>query len=228
MEDTGISPTNALIRNLNRRGIDRISLAIRHSARHYDKDVKMEPFMCLTPKGRNMASDMGAALPENFTLEFSSSYIGRCIETAYLIDKGFVEKTGGVTRNNRIAEPMTPFYVRDIKKTVNCLMEQDVFTFIRRWMNGDYGDDMLMHARTAAETMMRFMIGGLGEIEHNTLQICVTHDWNLYLLKEYGLGLSHEDKGKVDYLEGVAVYEQNGRFFMVNHQSDPVPLDMDA
>jgi hypothetical protein len=221
------SPTNTLIRDLNSRGIDRISLVIRHSARYYDKDVKMEPFMCLTPEGRNMAMNMGASLPENFSLEFFSSYIGRCIETAYLIDKGFVGKAGGLTRDNRIAEPMSPFYVRNIKKTLEILMEQDVFTFIRSWMDGDLGDDILMNAREAAWDMIRFMTGGLDETAHNTLQVCVTHDWNLYLLKEYGLGLAHEDAGKVDYLEGVAVYSQNGKFYMANHQTEPIPLDLD-
>lgn len=218
------SPTLPLIRELNSRGISRMSVAIRHSARHYDEDVKMEPFMCLTEQGRSMALAMGEGMPENATLHFFSSYIGRCIETAYLMDKGFVRKAGGVTLNNRVAQDMSPFYVADIKQTVGILMETDSASFIRQWMDGAIDETILMNAKKASETMLKFMAGSLVELEQNTIQVSVTHDWNIYLLKEYGLGLPHETYGKIEFLEGVVVFEEKGKLFVAGHQAEPVPL----
>lgn len=221
------APAAGLIRDLTARGIDRMALLIRHSARHYDEDIRMEPFMCLTPKGRDMALALGAALPHSFSVEFFSSYIGRCIETAYLIDKGFIRNTGGLTRDNRVAESLAPFYVNDIKKTMNLVMEQEVLTFIRNWMDGAIGETILMNAREAARQMLRFLVGGLREIDKNTLQVSVTHDWNLYLIKEYALGLAHEQCGKVDYLEGVVVFLDGNKVFVANHQTGPIALDLE-
>lgn len=218
------SPTLDLIRELSQQGISRMALAIRHSARHYSDDVKMEPFMSLTEKGRHMALALGEALPEHVELHFFSSYIGRCIETAYLIDKGFVGKTGGLTRNNQVVDDVSPFYVRDIRKTVKILLEEGVDAFIRNWMDGAFDEAMIMNAEEASMHMLRFLAGSLVESNHHSLQISVTHDWNIYLLKEYGLGLPHETFGKIDYMEGVVVFEKNGKVYIANHQKDPFPL----
>ncbi|GAB6097877.1 hypothetical protein JCM14469_41310 [Desulfatiferula olefinivorans] len=227
MKSTHVAPVATLIRDLTARGVDRMSLLLRHSARHYDDDIRMEPFMCLTGKGRDMALALGAQLPYHVSVEFFSSYIGRCIETAYLIDKGFVRQAGGLTCDNRVVESLAPFYVNDIKKTVNLVMEQDVFTFIRNWMDGVIGESILMNAREAARQMLRVLVGGLREIDKNTLQVSVTHDWNMYLIKEYVLGLSHEQCGKVDYLEGVVLFPDGDTVYAVNHQTGPVALSME-
>lgn len=220
------SPTLDLIRDLSSQGVGRMAVAIRHSARHYSEEVAMEPFMSLTEKGRTMALAMGEALPDHLSLQFFSSYVGRCIETAYLIDKGFVRKTGGMTRNNQVINDMSPFYVKDIKKTVKILLEQDVAPFIRNWMDGVFDETMIMNAEKAAMAMMKFMAGSLMEADRHTLQISVTHDWNIYLLKEYGLGLPHETHGKIEYMEGVVVYEKDGRIYIAGYQRNPIPLKL--
>lgn len=216
--------TAALIRRLNSEGIDKMSVMIRHSKRDYHKDVHMEPFMCLTDEGRDMAFQLGAMLPANMSLKLFSSHIGRCIETAYLIDKGFVNKTGGVTENNRVTKPAAPFYVRDVGRVIDIVKQTDVATFIRQWIDGDISDDILMNAKDAADRMIRFMAGGVWESGKNTLNVSVTHDWNVYLLKEFGLGLPHETFGKIAYLEGVVLFEKDGNIHIANYQKEPMPL----
>ncbi len=218
--------TLSLIRHLNRQGIDRMSLILRHSKRDYHTDVHMEPFMCLTDEGRTLAFKLGEGLPENLSLKLFSSHIGRCIETAYLIDKGFVNKTGGYTEHNRVVRSVAPFYVRDMVKVVEIVKKTDVFTFIRNWIDGKIPEDILMNAREAAEKMFRFLAGGLRESDVNTLHVSVTHDWNVYLLKEFGLDLPHETFGKIAYLEGVVLFEKDGAIHIANHQKDPVRLSL--
>lgn len=224
MNNKLVGETASLIRNLNRQGIDKMSLMLRHSKRDYHKDVHMEPFMCLTDDGRDMAFQLGTALPENLSLKFFSSHIGRCIETAYLIDKGFVNKTGGVTENNRVSKTVAPFYVRDIRQVVEIVKTTDVSTFIRNWIDGDISEDILMNAKEAANRMFRFLAGGLFESDRNTLHVSVTHDWNVYLLKEFGLDLPHEKYGKIAYLEGIVLFEKDDNVYIVNHQKEPVLL----
>jgi hypothetical protein len=216
--------TAALIRRLNEDGIDKMSLILRHSKRDYHKDVHMEPFMCLTDEGRDLAFNLGTGLPENLSLKLFSSHIGRCIETAYLIDKGFVKKTGGYTEHNRVAKPAAPFYVRDIGKIVDIVRKTDVSVFIRQWIDGGIPEDILMNAKEAADRMVRFLAGGLWDSHPNTLHVSVSHDWNLYLLKEFGLGLPHEAYGKIAYLEGVVLFEKGGETYIANHQKDPTPI----
>ncbi len=224
MNNKLVGETASLIRNLNRQGIDKMSLMLRHSKRDYHKDVHMEPFMCLTDEGRDIAFQLGAALPENLSLKFFSSHIGRCIETAYLIDKGFVNKTGGFTESNRVSKAVAPFYVNDIGRVVEIVKKTDVSTFIRNWIDGDISEDILMNAKEASGRMFRFLAGGLLESDRNSLHVSVTHDWNVYLLKEFGLGLPHEAYGKIAYLEGVVLFEKEGEVYIVNHQKEPVPL----
>lgn len=218
--------TLSLIRDLNRQGIDRMSLMIRHSKRHYNKAIHMEPFMCLTEEGRNFAYQFGAGLPENLGLLFFSSNIGRCIETSYLIDKGFVYKTNGYTEHNQISRFVTPFYVNDLSNVVEIVQKNDVSTFIRSWIDGKISEDIMMNAEETANSMLLYMAGGLIESEANTLRISVTHDWNIYILKEFALGLPHEEYGKIDYLEGVVVFEKNRELYVASHQKDPVKLNL--
>lgn len=226
MTDKPGAKTVALIRDLNRQGIDRMSLMLRHSKRDYHPDVHMEPFMCLTDEGRNLAFELGSRLPENMSLSFFSSHIGRCIETAYLIDKGFVSKTGGYTGHNQVARPVAPFYVKDLVSVVDIVKKKDVFTFIRSWIDGKISEDVLVNAKDAANTMLRFLVGGLRESDVNTLHVSVTHDWNVYLIKEFALGLPHETFGRIDYLEGVVLFEKDGEIHITNHQKDPVLLSL--
>jgi hypothetical protein len=56
------------------------------------------------------------------------------------------------------------------------------------------------------------------------MAVSITHDWNLYPLKEFKLGLRHEECGDVGYLEGIVCFEKNGCFYMTHHQAKPVQL----
>jgi len=54
--------------------------------------------------------------------------------------------------------------------------------------------------------------------------ICVSYDWRLFLIKEYYLHLRPEDYEFIQFLEGVMIYENNGRYYIINHQTDVTPL----
>ena len=218
--------TISIINELHRQGVTRFSVIMRHSARHYDEDIQMEPFMPLTSEGRAFSYDYGRNLPVGLSARFFSSYIGRCIETAYLIDKGFTANKAGQTSNNSVSKDISPFYVVDFTKVIEIILEQETPVFIRNWLNNEFPESTIMNAKAAATRMFSLMINNFQELPENTFDIFVTHDWNMYLLKELGLGLRHEDYGNIEYLEGIVLFEKEDRLFITHHQAEPVPFEM--
>ena len=60
----------------------------------------------------------------------------------------------------------------------------------------------------------------LAEVSDNQIAVCVSHDWNVYPIREFKLGLTHEDAGDVGYLDGVVFFEEKGRTFAVSRQTE--------
>lgn len=202
----------ALVNKLAESGANRISLIMRHAARKYDSDFRKEPFLGLTEEGKQSALEFGRYLPPGFELRLFSSYIGRCIETAYLMDKGY-SMSGGATRIPEIEEKLAPFYIIDIKKILSMASTYDVFSFIRKWIDGDIPEDVIMSPYSASFHMLEFLKQLLGS-EKPAINICITHDWNMYLIREIFLGLMQEDAGEVAFLEGIAIYEKGGELYI--------------
>ena len=213
--------TISIINGLHRQGVTRFSVIMRHSARHYDEDIQMEPFMPLTSEGRAFSYDYGRNLPVGLSARFFSSYIGRCIETAYLIDKGFTAHKSGQTSNNSVTKDIAPFYIIDFTKLIEIILEQETPIFIRNWLNKQLPETTIMSAKASAVRMFTLLTIKFQELPEDSIDIFVTHDWNMYLLKELGLGLKHEENGAIEYLEGLVLFEKEGEIFITNHQSEP-------
>lgn len=216
----------SVINNLHQTGINKFSVIMRHSARYYDTDFQKEPFMPLTEEGRNLAYELGSKLPSGLSASFYSSFIGRCIETAYLIDKGYVNNSNVVTENNVVSEQIAPFYILDMQKLTGILRKQETSVFIRSWIDGHISESVLQNAKEASTTMFAYIIEKFKDVSEHAINIFVTHDWNMFLLKEFGTGLRHEDFGKIEYLEGLVLFEQHGEVFITHHQTEPKPLNL--
>ncbi len=215
--------TSDLVHGLINRGISNISVVIRHSARYYDYDrLEMEPFMVLTEEGKELSFDLGKTLPPGMTARLYSSAFGRCIETAYLIDKGYVSR-GGQTVNNQVEELLSPYYVKNPFELAG-IMGSKPDDFIRYWFDGNISEEIIGDPKEIAREILSFPVDKVNGSTENQVNIGVTHDWNMYLIKEYCMGLRHEEVGNVDYLEGVVVYRENGQIFLENHQCDPIKL----
>ena len=212
------------VNELHEDGVTKFSIILRHSIRHYDDEIHMEPFMGLTEQGKDRCLETGLGLPKGMTLRLFSSHIGRCIETAYLMDKGYLAG-GGDTESNHLVRELSPFYVNDFEKIIETILALEVAVFIRNWIDGKFSPDILMDAGEVADRMFCGAIRGLTEKGENRIDVLVTHDWNMYLLKEFGLGLRHEEYGEVDYLEGVILFDKEGEIYMTHHQTGLKRLD---
>lgn len=198
---------------------------MRHSERYYDLDNPVrEPFMNLTETGKDLSFKFGEQLPGGMVVRVFSSFIGRCIETAYLIDKGYTS-TGGKTRSNTVELLLSPFYAKNPAQILKMFLESGSSHFIRAWLDGDYSSEVIDHPKDSAQKMIGFARTALAEPLEAHIDILITHDWNLYLVKEVFLGLRHEDAGKIEYLEGVILYAQGSDVNIINHQAGPCILE---
>lgn len=205
-------------------GVTRMAVLMRHSARNYTDDTALEPFMGLTDQGKDLSFDFGSRLPVVPEPAFFSSHFGRCIETACLVDKGYLLQHGRRTRHNRLEKTLSPFYVRDIDRTVKKVVEQGSEAFLRDWFDRKLDNTVMMDPEETTAALETFLVDRITGLEGPGIAICVTHDWNLFPLRELRFGLKHETIGRVGYLESLIAFEKDGRHFLTSHRTDPVPL----
>jgi len=212
------------INHLLDKGITKMSVILRHSDRFYHKDARMEPFMGLTDPGKTYAFDLGMALPKHPLPKLFSSMFGRCIETAYLIDKGYSTKHNDPIPHNTVSEILAPFYIKDIEKALHMLMDQGSQRFIRNWFNNEIDESIMEDPGKTADILTTYMIDYLKNLGANEIGLCVSHDWNIFPIKEFKLGLAHEGAGNVGYLDGLVFFEDEGKPYITSFQTDPKPL----
>jgi hypothetical protein len=206
------------------KGIKKISVLIRHSDRFFSEQADQEPFMGLTDEGKTFAIDFGASLPANPIPKLCSSFLGRCIETAFLIDKGFTKKHNQSIDHNCMNVMLSPFYIKDIKKAVNCVEKQGSDIFLRNWFDSKINENIIENPKKTTDLLCEFMVEQIKNLKDNQMAICVSHDWNIYPLKEFKLGLKHEKEGDVGYLDGIVFFEKENQYYITNYQTSPVLL----
>jgi broad specificity phosphatase PhoE len=220
------SQTLNTIKHLQKQGINKMAVIMRHSERHYDLDNPAgEPFMNLTEKGKDLSLNFGEQLPPGMAVRAFSSFIGRCIETAYLIDKGYTSK-GGKTNSNSVEFFLSPFYAKNPAEILKTFLKSGSLSFVRSWLDGEFSSKVIDDPKDSAQKIVGFAKEHLAQSLENHINISITHDWNLYLVKEIFLGLKHEDAGAVEYLEGVVLYAHNNDLFITNHQTKPQALKL--
>jgi len=218
--------TIEVINKLINKGVTRLSVLMRHSARHYDKEhPEREPFLWLTEEGKKAAYDFGTQLPAKLKTRFFSSVLGRCVETAYSIDKGFCRQNGETVSN--IIEPdFSPFFVKDPYKVFQLSEELGTEKFFGDWFDGKISDKLMDNPRQTAEKMINRLIVNQRSHSEPGIDIAVSHDWNLYLIKEYFLKLDPHEVTTVNYLEGTVLYFENSDCFITNHQTEPQRVEI--
>ena len=224
--DINSGQTLETLKKLSAGSVDGICVLMRHSERDYHENAAMEPFMGLTENGKTAAADLGAALPAGFDPAIFSSHFGRCIETAYLIDKGFTRQNGQFSPHPVISADLSPFYIRHIETAIQMVEEMTPDRFLRAWFNREIPETVMEDPQQAALRITSFLKEQLDREKsgRQPVSICVTHDWNIFPVKEYIMGLSHEKDGPVGYLDAVFLLRKNKRYFMASRQKEPLEV----
>jgi broad specificity phosphatase PhoE len=214
-----------VIRDLRSQGTHSTVVILRHSARHYDLEkLEKEAFFELTDEGKEFADEFGRSLPTDSLLRLFSSYAVRCVETAYLIERGNISQ-GGKTETNRITKKLITFFAIDSNAAMHRNVEKGDAGFFRDWFDHKIPLDVMADPRESAEVLLSHLIRSLDEIPEAHIDIHVSHDWHIYLLKECFLDLTIEDMGGAEYLEGVILYRDGSDLYLTNHQTDPKKLE---
>lgn len=222
-----------MLEGLTTRGVERMVLLIRHSAREYHRD-RHDLENQLTPEGRALARSLGERLPEDLFVRGYASPPERCMETAALILDGY-RATGGRIGRHRPVEGLGVFYALDQMRMWRAMMASGnadaepgspgggMHPFLTEWFAGGIPADMLIPADQAA----RLVIGIVAEKyaqqrEPRALDVCVSHDMTLYLVRNRMLGLDPEAY-PVNYLDGVVYYEEAGQAWLESDTGQRAP-----
>lgn len=215
--------TTALLHDLTQSGVTRMSLLMRHSAREYAPG-KHDLENPLTAAGREYAHAFGQRLPAELVLRAYASPVPRCEDTAELIHAAHLEHGGRGRGGARPVEGLGVFYVLDQMKMFKAMSTsaEGMGGFVRAWLDGQVPGDIVLPARLAASSLLRLLRARLQtQTAEPALDLCVTHDLTLYLMREVCLGLTREDSGDVLYLDGMALFERDGDVLVATHDHEP-------
>ncbi len=164
------------------------------------------------------------ALPVEMKPVPAASYITRCVETVDLIARGFAMTHGLFPEPALIAREMSPFYMKDIASAVRRQQQVGHDPYLRLWLDGELPETEIMRPDESAKTLVNWLLLRLDELDDQEVSIGVTHDWNLFPVKEHFLGQPHEKVGQAGCLEGIVAYRRNGKAVLRGIIGDAVLL----
>ncbi len=175
------------------------AIVIRHAQRQYISGAEGYWTSGLTPAGKDQARDFGLSLAGRFpAYRLFHSPVKRCEQTALAVSEEL-----GVDR----VHPEKALGLSYLKvSVVEGFAEADKWgdNFLRQWFDGLVPQDIFMPLPEARDAQLAYLRQKLAEARPGTLDIHVTHDWNINILREGIFGLRHEDVGWPDYLSGLA------------------------
>lgn len=216
MSDYG-KPTLDLLAEILKEGVDHVALLMRHSAREYNRDIPELDNM-LIDEGRDLARAMGRALPKGLTLRGYHSPVQRCVETTELILEGHLSEGGKVTRSRRI-EALGHFFILDWAKLGKAVQAAADFSDIYElWFSGRLDPDIMIPSALMAQITAHVAVEKLKRpVSKPQVDLLVSHDMNLYPLREHLLGQSIAEVGPVNYLDALAFYIKDGDLMIRSH-----------
>jgi broad specificity phosphatase PhoE len=218
--------TLRLLESVYADGVDHAVVLMRHSAREFEPG-RHDLLNPLTDEGRALAVRFGDALPKNVLVRGYASPAQRCLDTAELILHGHRERGGRVSRHRPI-EALGVFYVLDQMKMYRAMTAASgQIPFLANWFAGDTDDDTMMPADLAAKLVARVAVGKLdAPLERPQLDVCVSHDMSLYLMRDRLLGLPVAEAGDVNFLDAVVFYRRDGDLLMRAPECAPRAIDL--
>ncbi len=189
---------------------DRIGILLRHSRREAPSGGQRYGQLHLTAEGRQTAIEFGRALPAKRRLRlFCSSYM-YCKETAIHIFKGILFHHGSPEFKGSL-HCLGPEFMVDslqLKKNVKRFGAPSV---ARRWLDTQLSSEVMKDPVDSLRRMMNPLLSLLEEGDGNRIDVFVTHDWNILLVKDLLLGLAHENVGWPDYLDSIVLASHSGK-----------------
>lgn len=182
-----------------------VAAVLRHAARHPIIDPR-EPLAAeLTTAGKQDAEDFGAKITGFDRLRLFHSPVKRCQQTAEGV-------AAGAARAGLAVEVIGPqpdlgvAYILDQVETGR-LSGVHGENFVRLWFTNQVPAGFIERAPDIIRRKIAYVAARLGEPvppARRRLDLHISHDWNVIILRELLLGVRHEEAGWAPFLDGVA------------------------
>jgi hypothetical protein len=208
--------TAALIEDTYAQGAQQVAVLLRHSARTFHPDIN-DLDNQLTDEGRALASRLGGLLPKGLKLRGYASPAQRCMDTAELM-LGSYAASGGVVTRTRQVEAFGVFYALDQQRMWKGFASAGgMIPYVQKWFAGEIPSEALMPTQLAASLVCHVLAGRLDSpIGERTLDVCVTHDLTVHLVREALLG-QVADLAPVEFLDALVMYRSDGNLMLASH-----------
>lgn len=180
------------------------AVILRHAAR-FPITNQAEPHLAeLTPQGIADAEAFGERIQGFDCIRLFHSPVKRCQQTAEAILRG-AKKTG---LSGEIAGPedvLGAGYISDLKEAGRLAIQHGE-DMVRRWLAGEIPTSVMSTAVELATEKLSYLLQRLREPcpQGRRLDLHVSHDWNILILRELICSIRHEDVGWLNFLDGVA------------------------
>jgi Histidine phosphatase superfamily (branch 1) len=187
-----------------------VAAILRHAARYPILDLARPELAEITPEGAAAAERMGARLGRFERLRIFHSPVKRCQQTAECISRGAT--TAGLSVEHVGPEAALGVdYILDLAEAGR-LSQVHGEHFVRLWVRGEVSVGIVRGTKQVAETKLACLTRRLKEpvVGGRRLDLHVSHDWNIMVLREHLLGVRHEEAGWLSYLDGLGLSLQGG------------------
>ncbi len=177
---------------------------LRHAARHPIADPKQPHLAELTTEGHAAAERFGEQLAGYARVRLFHSPVKRCLQTVEGVARG-AERRGVAVEILGGSPELGIDYIRDIDEAGRLSVLHGPH-FVRLWFDGTIAPTVVDPIPTLAQRKLAYVQARLAEIaaQSGTIDLHVSHDWNIMILREHLCGVRHEEAGWLTYLDGVA------------------------
>jgi hypothetical protein len=180
------------------------AVMLRHAARFPIVDPTQPTLAEITPEGAAAADDFGHRLTGFACVRLFHSPVKRCRQTAECIARG-AQKAGITVEHLGPEAALGVDYILDLTEAGR-LTALHGENFVRLWHEGLIASKVIRATKQIAEAKLSYLARKLQEpaTAGRRLDLHVSHDWNILVLRELLLGVLHEEAGWLDFLDGVA------------------------
>lgn len=136
------------------------------------------------------------------------SPLARCRQSAEGLQEGLV----AAGRDVRLVGPLkvagTPYF-HDWDDAVRCLVERGSQRFWADWCAGALPARAVQAAAAAARVQLRALREALTDSDTDTVDVIVSHEWNLLLLEHHYLNIDTSAQPWPGYLDGIVVHRED-------------------
>ena len=181
-----------------------VAAMLRHAERHAISDPAQPMLAELTTNGIAAAKALGERITGFQHLRLFHSPVKRCRQTAENIAEG-AAKSGIFVELIGPQEALGVSYIQDLAEAGH-MHHKHGDDFIRLWFTGQVPTSIILSPDGIATRKIVHVSQHLAEeTSHGRrLDLHVSHDWNIIIMRELLLGVQHEQAGWLNFLDGVA------------------------